>query len=169
MPDSNQPDDPVDEAIDESFPASDPPEWTGAHAGPPRAPPHVAAVRVQGGEERYAQAISARRHALAADEPTSHGGKDAGPTPYELLLSGLGACTSITLRMYAERKGWDVGAVSVSLELFKDGDVDRVERTVSFTKPLTDEQRARLLEIAGKTPVTKTVMHGATIRTTISR
>jgi putative redox protein len=128
---------------------------------------HIATVHLHARGERYAQDMQTRHHWLAADEPESNGGKDAGPRPYELLLSALGACTSITLRMYAERKGWDVGAISIALDLFKDGEVDRIERTVSFEKPITEEQRARFLEIAGKTPVTKTVMHGATITTTI--
>ncbi len=128
---------------------------------------HVATVRVQAAGPRYLQNISTRHHALSADEGASGGGADAGPRPYELLLSGLGACTSITLRMYAERKGWDVGAISVRLELSKEGETDRIARFVSFANPLTEEQRVRLLEIAGKTPVTKTVMHGAAITTTI--
>jgi putative redox protein len=127
----------------------------------------VASARVQARGERYAQDIQVRSHALAADEPASRGGIDAGPTPYELLLSGLGACTSITLRIYAEHKGWDVGTIAVSLRLFKDGESDRIERTLSFGKALTEEQRIKLLEIAGKTPVTKTVRHGAAVTTTI--
>jgi putative redox protein len=129
---------------------------------------YVASVRVQSRDEAYAQDITTRHHALAADEPASRGGTDAGPRPYELLVAALGACTSITLRMYAERKEWNVGAISVGLALSKSGETDRIERTISFAKPLTEEQRARLLEIAEKTPVTKTVMHGATITTTIA-
>jgi putative redox protein len=128
---------------------------------------HVATVHLHARGEPYAQDMQTRHHSVAADEPESRGGKDAGPRPYELLLSALGACTSITLRMYAERKGWDVGAVSIALDLFKDGEADRIDRVISFEKSITDEQRARLLEIAGKTPVTKTIMHGATITTTI--
>jgi putative redox protein len=128
----------------------------------------TASVRVDGQDERYAQSIATRHHVLTADEPASSGGKDVGPRPYELLLASLGACTSITLRMYAERKGWNVGSISVGLEMFKDGEVDRIERTLSFGNELSDEQRSRMLEIASKTPVTKTVMHGATIRTSIA-
>ncbi len=127
----------------------------------------IATAQVDSREARYAQDIHVRTHALVADEPEARGGKDAGPRPYELLLAALGACTSITLRMYAEKKGWDVGAIAVGLRLIKDGDADRIERTLRFSKELDAEQRARLLEIAGKTPVTKTVMHGATISTTI--
>ncbi len=127
----------------------------------------VASARVQERGERYAQDVRVGSHALAADEPSSRGGRDAGPRPYELLLSALGACTSITLRMYADRKKWDVGPISVSLRLFKDGESDRIERALSFGNPLTEEQRSKLLEIAGKTPVTKTVLHGAAVTTTI--
>jgi putative redox protein len=127
----------------------------------------IATARVDSREARHAQDIHAGTHALVADEPEARGGKDAGPRPYELLLAALGACTSITLRMYAEKKGWDVGAISVELRFVKDGDADRIERTLRFAKELASEQRSRLLEIAGKTPVTKTVMHGATISTTI--
>jgi putative redox protein len=129
----------------------------------------IAKARVDSRDEPYAQDIRTSRHVLVADEPEPRGGKDAGPRPYELLLSALGACTAITLRMYVERKGWAVGRIAVDLQLFKDGDVDRIERTLHFAKELTEEQSGRLLEIAGKTPVTKTVMHGAAITTTIAR
>jgi putative redox protein len=125
----------------------------------------VATAQVQAREERYGQDIRVGKHNVVADEPEAGGGMNAGPRPYELLLAALGACTSITLRMYAERKGWDVGAIEVSLRFIKDGDTDRIERTLRFGKGLSPEQRARLLEIAGKTPVTKTVMHGAAITT----
>jgi putative redox protein len=127
----------------------------------------IASARVASREVRYGQDIQVSKHALVADEPEARGGKDAGPRPYELLLSALGACTSITLQMYTEKKGWDVGRIGVTLVLTKDGDADRIERTLRFSKPVTEEQRARLLEIAGKTPVTKTVMHGASIHTIV--
>jgi len=117
----------------------------------------------------YAQAIRAGHHHLTADEPTSNGGTDAGPAPYALLLSALGACTSITLRMYAGRKGWALGAIGVRLRMLKSHDGrDRIEREIHFTAPLSDEQRARLSEIAGKTPVTRTISAGVPITTTIA-
>ena len=116
----------------------------------------------------YAAAVRAGRHKLDADEPASRGGTDTGPAPYELLLAGLGACTAITLRMYAERKGWQLGTIHVDLELHKDGEGDtgRIARVVSFGATLQPEQRARLAEIAEKTPVTRTIKAGAAIDTT---
>lgn len=117
----------------------------------------------------YAQNIDAGGHALTADEDTGHGGTNTGPSPYGLLLSALGACTAITLRMYAERKGWDLGAIRVALEHHKGADgADHIERRVTFGAPLTDDQRARLAEIAEKTPVTKSIKAGASIRTSLS-
>jgi putative redox protein len=113
----------------------------------------------------YTQAIDVRGHKLAADEPVASGGADAGPTPYELVLAGLGACTAITLRMYAQRKGWELGEVRVNLTILKEEHAAQIERDVRFSAPLTDEQRARLAEIAEKTPVTKTIRAGAPIRT----
>jgi putative redox protein len=129
--------------------------------------PLIASAVVEGKKE-YAQTIQTGRHRLSADEPERTGGTDTGPTPYGLLLSALGACTSITLRMYANRKGWDLGEIHLGLRHFKDGDADRIEREIRFSAPLTDEQRTRLLEIAEKTPVTKTVASGATIETKIA-
>ncbi len=116
----------------------------------------------------YATAVRAGRHKLNADEPASRGGTDTGPSPYELLLAGLGACTAITLRMYADRKGWQLGTIHVDLELHKDGEGDtgRIARVVSFSATLQPEQKARLAEIAEKTPVTRTIKAGATIDTT---
>ena len=118
----------------------------------------------------YAQQIRVGHHQLTADEPKSSGGTDTGPSPYNLVLSGLGACTAITLRMYAERKSWDLGTISVELRLFKDETgADRIERTLKFgSTALSDEQRARLLEIAEKTPVTRTIRAGAPIATRLA-
>ncbi len=116
----------------------------------------------------YAQTIHVGHHRLTADEPKSNGGTDTGPTPYALLLSALGACTAITLRMYSDRKGWALGAIDVRLRMLKSHDGrDRIERVITFGAPLSDDQRARLGEIAGKTPVTRTVSAGAPITTTI--
>jgi putative redox protein len=117
----------------------------------------------------YAQTISAGGHRLTADEPESAGGTATGPRPYALLLASLGACTSITLRMYADRKGWTLGEIHVAVRLLrgKDGH-ERIEREIRFGAPLTAEQQARLGEIADKTPVTKTVAAGAPITTAVT-
>jgi putative redox protein len=114
----------------------------------------------------YAQKIESGGHALTADEPAARGGTNTGPSPYGLLLAALGTCTAITLRMYAERKGWELGAVRVALRHLKTAEGgDQIERDLTFGAPLTDEQRARLAEIADKTPVTKTLTAGVSIRT----
>jgi putative redox protein len=115
----------------------------------------------------YAQEIRAGRHRLTSDEPIAAGGTDTGASPYALVLSGLGSCTSITLRMYAERKGWELGNVHVDLRLFRDHESGavRITRTIQVSGALSEEQRARLAEIAEKTPVTKTLRAGATIET----
>lgn len=117
-------------------------------------------------EAGYAQQIRVRDHELHADEPIASGGRDTGPTPYELLLSGLGACTAITLRMYAERKGWDLGATDVVLHFRRDDAGNEfIDREVRFSATLTTEQLARMAEIVEKTPVTKTIKRGATVNT----
>ena len=115
--------------------------------------------------------ILANGHSLLADEPEAVGGTNQGPTPYDLLLSALGSCTSITLRMYADRKGWPVESIIVRLTHDKihardcaecesaAGKVDLIEREIELTGALDDEQRARLLDIADKCPVHKT-LHG---------
>jgi putative redox protein len=124
---------------------------------------HVMAESATG----YAQKIRAGRHQWTADESKGRGGTDSGPNPYSLLLGALGACTSITLRMYAEGKGWELGEVRVDLNLFKEGEADRIERQIRFSAPLSEEQLARLAEVADKTPVTKTVRQGVAIQTTV--
>ena len=117
-------------------------------------------------ETGYAQKIRAAGHELTADEPASAGGTDTGPGPYALLLSALGACTSITLRMYADRKGWKLGTIQIALRHSKTPDGgDHIERDIRLGAPLGDEQRARIADIAEKTPVTKTLKAGATIAT----
>jgi putative redox protein len=116
----------------------------------------------------YAQTVSAGKHQLTADEPESSGGTATGPAPYALLLSALGACTSITLRMYADRKGWTLGTIEVGMRMLKSKDGrERIERDIRVSGALTDEQRARLGEIADKTPVTRSITAGVPIATKV--
>ena len=118
--------------------------------------------------QKYVQQIHAGHHDLIADEHSKLGGTDTGPAPFDLLLAALGACTSITLRMYAERKGWQLGEIRVALKLFNEAESGRIERELHFGNDLTEEQRARLLEIAEKTPVTRTIKAGAAIATRLA-
>ena len=115
----------------------------------------------------FAQQIASGHHRLTADEPIARGGSDSGVSPHELLLASLGACTSITLRMYAGRKEWELGKITVGLRYtVGDDQKGHIDRRLSFSKPLTAEQTQRLLEIAGKTPITR-LMGGVTIDTSI--
>jgi putative redox protein len=119
-------------------------------------------------EFHFAQQIASGHHRLTADEPIARGGSDSGASPYELLLASLGACTSITLRMYAGRKEWELGKITVGLRYTaSDEPKHHIDRRLSFSKPLTAEQTQSLLEIAAKTPVTRTLTAGVTIDTTI--
>ena len=141
--------------------------------------PHEVVVREIG--RGLSQEIGAGRHALRADEPAASGGGDTGPDPYALLLSALGACTSMTLRMYADRKGWPLEGVTVRLsqqkthardcaecETHDDSRIDRISREIELRGALTDEQRRRLLEIADKCPVHRTLVGVKQIVTTLA-
>jgi putative redox protein len=113
----------------------------------------------------YAVIVEAGGYELRADEPASAGGTDTGPRPTELVLASLAACTSITLRMYAERKGWDLGTIDIAVALHDEHGTPRIERSIAFGLPLSAEQRGRLAEISEKTPVTKMLKSGVAIAT----
>jgi putative redox protein len=134
-------------------------------------------VVVNAGLSRYVQNISVGPHLLQADEPGDTGGNDVGPNPYELLLAALGACTSMTVRMYAERKQWPLRSVQVRLAYSrihaedcancdtKDGMVDRIDTEVSLLGDLSDDQRQKLMEIAKRCPVHRTLVSELQIAT----
>jgi len=137
----------------------------------------IRSVVVRGSATGFAQEILAGPHRMSADEPVSAGGKDTGPTPYDLLLAALGACTSITLGMYARRKGWPLAEVIVNLRHSKihaidcaecetrEGMLDRFERDIHLAGSLTEEQRSQLLDIANKCPVHRTLTSKSVIVT----
>ena len=119
------------------------------------------------GERGYAQRITTTAgHELASDEPERRGGTNTGAAPFDLMLGSLGACTAITLRMYSERKQWNLGTIEVKLRLIKEGeDPARIERKITVGELIDGEQQAKLLEIADKTPVTKALAPGVPIQT----
>ena len=116
-------------------------------------------------ETDFAVTLKAGPHSWICDEPQAAGGQDAGPAPYDLLLGSLGACTAITLRMYAKRKQWDVRAVNVELHFKREEQGARIDRLISIDGDIDAAQCARMLEIAEKTPVTLTLKSATTIHT----
>ena len=124
---------------------------------------------------RYRATVEARTHSLQLDEPLHVGGTDAGATPYEALLAALGGCTAITLRMYADRKGWPLEGARVRLRTASEHEADcghcdtdevgphRLEQSVELEGPLTDEQRRRLLQVAERCPVKQTLERGVKV------
>jgi putative redox protein len=134
----------------------------------------------EAGVGRYTQRIFAGAHTLTADEPQSMGGDDRGPTPYQLLMASLGACTSITLRMYAERKQLALSGIRIRLRHAKihaadcahcetqTGKLDEITRELELTGELTPAERARLLEIANKCPVHRTLHSELSVQTRLS-
>lgn len=119
------------------------------------------------GTTNYAVSITAGHHQLSSDEGVELGGKDVGPTPSELLCAALCACTAITLRMYAERKSWSVREMHVDVRFKRQGKEGSITRVLSFKGELDDQQRARLMDIAERTPVTLTLKQGVAITTTL--
>lgn len=126
----------------------------------------IASAVVTAAGPNYVHAVETAGFSLVADEPLGAGGQNAGPGPYNFLLAGLGACTAITLKMYADRKGWAIGKFRVSLTLGKDeGGNTAIERRLSSDATLDAAQWDKLVEIAEKTPVTRTLRAGASITT----
>ncbi len=134
-------------------------------------------VLVYGDAKGFTQEVIVGPHRLVADEPKDMGGNDEGPTPYDLLLAGLGSCTSITVTMYAQRKGWPLQGVGTRLRHSrihaedcaecetKEGKLDQIELDIKFHGPLSNEQRSKLLEIAKKCPVHRTLTTENVIKT----
>ena len=124
------------------------------------------------GASRFAVRIDVGRHAITGDEPTTSGGADLGPSPFQLLAAALGECTAMTVRWYAERQKWPVDHVAVDLTHRKeivegrDGKTDVFRKAVHIHGPaLSAEQREKLIEIAAKCPVQRTLEAGSIIRT----
>jgi putative redox protein len=140
----------------------------------PAEAPHVI---VRGDAKGFAQQVELGSHRLAVDEPVSYGGTDSGPSPYDLLLAALGSCTSMTIGLYARKRKWPLEQITVSLHHSKihakdcddcetkEGKVDRIWREIHLAGPLTEEQRAKLLEIADKCPVHQTLASEINIKT----
>ena len=134
-------------------------------------------VIVRGDAVGFVQDITVGSHRLTADEPTAVGGTDAGADPYGLLLASLGSCTSMTVALYARRKQWPLEHVIVRLRHAKihaadcadcetrEGRIDRIDLHVELVGPLTEPQRTKLLEIAGRCPVHRTLTSEIDIRT----
>jgi putative redox protein len=135
---------------------------------------------VENGRGKFAVDISVGPHAMIADEPADVGGNDHGPSPHDFLLAGLGACTSMTLRMYAERKGFPLEQIQVRLTrrkikaadcpdcVTKEGEVEEMTREITLIGDLDDATRQKLLEIANKCPVHKTLTGEIKIRTALA-
>ncbi|HEV2965500.1 MAG TPA: OsmC family protein [Chthoniobacterales bacterium] len=126
-------------------------------------------VIVRGTAAGFSQKIEIGSHHLTADEPVSFGGSDTGSSPYDLILAALGACTSMTIGLYARKRKWPLENITVSLRHSKihaadcaecetkEGRIDRIELDIHLDGALTDEQRAKLMEIAEKCPVHQTL------------
>ena len=125
----------------------------------------IATATVTSEATPYGVRINTGGHALRADEPADRGGTDTGPAPFGLLLSGLGACTAITLRMYAEHQGWPLASVDVELTyVVENRDTRWIDRLITL-HGVDEDQRAKLADVAEKTPVTRVVRAGTEIRT----
>jgi putative redox protein len=129
------------------------------------------AIISETGAGAFTSTVTIGEHRLIADEPVSLGGLNAGPDPYEFLLAGLGACTAMTLRLYATRKDWPLEHVEVRVRHIEraagGAPKDVFKREIRLTGGLADDQRARLLDIAERCPVSRTLSAGAVIVTSL--
>ena len=137
----------------------------------------AAQVIVHGTAAGFAQRVEIGSHHLDADEPAAFGGTDTGASPYDLLLAALGSCTSMTIGLYARKRSWPLESITVSLRHSKihatdceecetkEGRIDRIELDIQLIGSLTSEQRAKLIEIAGKCPVHQTLTSEINIKT----
>ena len=120
------------------------------------------------GAADFPTVITAREHVIRADEPAESGGTDSGPEAFELLLASLGACTAITVRMYARRKGWPLDGVQVEAGFDQHQGRRMIRMSLSFDGELSPEQRARLLQIANACPVHKALTTGVMVETQLA-
>jgi putative redox protein len=138
---------------------------------------HEPAVIVTGNARGFAQEIQCGAHQLTADEPVSFGGTDRGLSPYDLLLAALGSCTSMTIGYYARTRKWPLEKIVITLRHTKihasdcaecetkEGKIDRIEREIQLSGALSDEQRKKLMEMADRCPVHRTLTSEINIRT----
>lgn len=128
----------------------------------------MASVRVSSNASRYGQDVSIRQFQLVADEPLPLGGDDVGPAPFEWILAGLGSCKAITLKMYAERKGWNLESVVVDLSYDNQDKQAIIQAELTLKGDLDDEQRQRLREISDRCPVHRMLTASAQIQTQLA-
>lgn len=128
----------------------------------------ITQAKVQMGRTQYQTQVSTGSHTITVDEPASREGTDTGMTPMDLLLASLGSCTSITLRMYINRKMWVVDEINIDLQLYKVSGGTMITRDISFKGMLTDEQKKRLEQIADACPVHKMLVGSIMVETKIA-
>ena len=128
----------------------------------------IANAKVKTREEHWLGEVTSGKHQLMTDKPESFGGQDLGLAPYDFVCSGLISCTMITLRMYAQHKGLDLGefVVEADFNVNKEGK-EWIQRRLSFVQPLSDELKQKVLDICQKTPVTKTLLRSVEINTSV--